>query len=350
MSVAVLLSGGVDSSVALALLKRRGVTGLVAFYLRIWLEEETRFLGDCPWIEDLACARAVCRRLSVPLEIVSLQRDYFERVVSYALSELKAGRTPSPDIFCNQRIKFGLFAETVADRFDRIAGGHYAVVRRSGGRALLARSPDPVKDQSYFLSHQSQSQIARSLFPIGHLRKEHVRKLARLYGLPNADRPDSQGICFLGKIRYPEFVRHYLGERTGKIVDARSGAILGEHSGFWFYTIGQRRGLGLGGGPWYVSGKAPEENTVFVTHGDFLNETLRGEFSVRDAHWIAGPPEQRRLQTKIRHGPAITGCRIGNPARGRFSVTLDEPDPGVAPGQFAVFYDGDLCLGGATIE
>ena len=359
MSIGVLLSGGVDSSVALSLLRERGYTEITAFYLKIWLEDEVRFLGDCPWEEDLDYARAVCRRLSIPLEIVSLQTEYYERVVEYALAELRAGRTPSPDIFCNQRIKFGFFAEQIAGSFRRIASGHYAVRRQLGGRTFLARSPDPVKDQTYFLSHQSEAQLERSLFPIGHLEKHEVRLLAERHDLPTASRPDSQGICFLGKIRYPDFVRHYLGEREGKIVDEQSGKTLGSHSGFWFYTIGQRQGLGLSGGPWYVSGKHVDENIVFVTHKTFDSRRFKNQFVVAEPHWINGEPSveddhesssAKRYALKLRHGPEMLGCSIESLGNRRFVVEIETPDPGIAPGQFAVFYRGDFCLGGAKIE
>ena len=357
MGIAVLLSGGVDSSVALAMLRSRGLD-LTAFYLKVWLEDEVKFLGDCPWEEDLKNARAVCRHLGVDLEVVSMQVEYFDRVVSYALSELKAGRTPSPDIFCNQRIKFGLFDSVVGTSFDRIASGHYVVRRRRQGRTQLARSPDPVKDQSYFLSHQSESQIERSMFPIGHLEKAQVRSLAHRIGLPNSGRPDSQGICFLGNINYAEFVRHYLGEREGKVVDAVTGRTLGTHSGYWFYTIGQRQGLGLSGGPWYVTDKDIAENTLFVAHKSEADARMRRQFTVTEAHWIGARPHFDeavdgsgiRLVVKLRHGPVLVGCMVNRLAQDRFEVTLDEADSGVAPGQFAVLYDGDLCLGGAKIE
>ncbi|HUX22167.1 MAG TPA: tRNA 2-thiouridine(34) synthase MnmA, partial [Spirochaetia bacterium] len=255
MNIAVLLSGGVDSSVSLRLLRERSDANITAFYLKVWLEDEVRYLGDCPWEEDLAFARAVCEEAEVPLEVVSLQREYFDRVVQYALDELKEGRTPSPDIFCNQRIKFGVFYDEIGSGFDKVATGHYSKIAERDGLYRLDRAPDPVKDQSYFLSHLSQAQLARALFPIGSMHKREVRKLAESYDLPNKNRKDSQGICFLGKIRYPEFIRHYLGERPGKILERESGRVLGEHQGYWFHTIGQRQGLGLGNGPWYVVGK-----------------------------------------------------------------------------------------------
>ena len=253
--VAVLLSGGVDSSAALYRLKEEGFRDLSAYYLKIWLEDELAYLGDCPWEDDLEYARAVCEQADIPLNVVSLQREYFERVVSYTIAELKEGRTPSPDVMCNRRIKFQAFFEKVRESFDFVATGHYAQTERRGDITLLKRSPDPVKDQTYFLSQMSQEQIAKAIFPIGGLYKREVREYAKTLSLPNRDRKDSQGICFLGKLRYPDFVRHYLGERTGKIMDRETGQEVGEHKGFWFYTIGQRQGLGLSDGPWYVAGK-----------------------------------------------------------------------------------------------
>ena len=215
MNVAVLLSGGVDSSLALALLQREKGLALKAYYLKIWLEEELSFLGDCPWETDLTYARATCEQLGVPLEIVPLQSEYREQIVEHALAELRRGRTPSPDIFCNQRIKFGAFYQRVADECEQVASGHYACVEEDAGGFRLCRAPDPVKDQTYFLSNLSQTQLAHIRFPIGHLHKHQVRALAAEFDLPTKDRPDSQGICFLGKINYRDFVRFHLGEVQG---------------------------------------------------------------------------------------------------------------------------------------
>lgn len=350
MKVAVLLSGGVDSSVSLRLLRERKDVELTAYYLKVWLEDEVRYLGDCPWEEDLSFARAVCADAGVPLEVLPLQREYFERVVQYALDELARGRTPSPDIFCNQRVKFGAFFDEIGSSFDKVATGHYAVIERSEGRFKLRRSPDPVKDQSYFLSHLSQAQVARALFPIGSMHKSEVRRLADRYALPNRERPDSQGICFLGKVRYPEFVRHYLGERKGPIVDVESGRLLGEHRGYWFHTIGQRQGLGLGNGPWYVVAKDTEGNVVFVSHRDHRAARERRSFTVCDPSWIGPAPPSGRYEIKLRHGPELHTCTMSRLEGGRMRVDMDAPDAGVAPGQFAVFYRGDECLGGARIE
>ena len=248
VKTAVLLSGGVDSSVALRLLVEEGKHDLRACYLKVWLEDDAVLAGDCPWEEDVRYVRAVCEQLGVPLEIVPLQAEYLEHVVDHALGELRAGRTPSPDILCNQRIKFGAFLERVGD-CDAVASGHYARLGRENGRAVLLRAADPVKDQTYFLSNLGQQQLQRLLFPVGHLRKQEVRELAARFDLPTRDRKDSQGICFLGKIDYREFVAGRLGKREGAIIEKGSGRELGRHRGYWFYTIGQRFGLGLGGRP-----------------------------------------------------------------------------------------------------
>ncbi len=347
MRIAALVSGGVDSSVALSLLSAEG-HDVTAFYLKVWLEDELSHLGTCPWEEDLKFARAVCARLGVPLEMRSLQRPYWDRVVSYAISELEAGRTPSPDVLCNQHIKFGAFLDEIDSGFERVASGHYARVERASESVRLLRGIDPVKDQTYFLSRLGQHQLARALFPLGGLQKSEVRKLAREIELPNQDRKDSQGICFLGKIPYREFVRHHLGEREGEIVELDTGRVLGRHKGYWFHTIGQREGLGLSHGPWFVQGKDVSRNVLYVLHADRLAGSPRRSFEVEALHWIGGPPPRRELSVRLRHGRALHPATLDlEGSRGR--VRLETGDRGIAPGQFAVFYDGEVCLGGATI-
>ena len=350
MRIAVLLSGGVDSSVALRLLQEAGGHALEAFYLKIWLEDDQAFMGDCPWQTDLDYARRVCEQAGVPLHVRPFQAEYRERIVEFALAELRAGRTPSPDIQCNARIKFGAFRDAVGDAFDKVATGHYARLAPDGDIVRLLRAPDPVKDQTYFLSRLDQAQLGRALFPIGHLRKHEVRALARDMGLPTRDRPDSQGICFLGKIRFSDFVRFHLGTRQGNIVDIDTGRTLGEHEGCWFFTVGQRQGLRLGGGPWYVIRKELESNTVLVSHADRYRQRAVADFEVSDVHWIAGPPDSTRLLVKVRHGPALTEASVSAAREGRWRVVLDEPDPGIAPGQSAVFYHREECLGSGVIE
>lgn len=359
---AVLISGGVDSSLALALLCEEGRYEVHAFYLKIWLEDEMAFLGTCPWEEDLEYARATTDRYGIPLEVIPLQRAYHDRVVGYALDELKAGRTPSPDLMCNSQIKFGAFADAIGDDYDVIVTGHYAV-RQEGpeGAATLHRAPDPVKDQTYFLARLAPEQLARARFPIGHLKKHEVRVEAEARNLPSCKRPDSQGICFLGRIPYPEFVRSHLGDQPGPIVDVASGKTLGQHRGLWFNTIGQRKGLGLGGGPWFVVDKDPDTKTLLVAHASDLHAHEKAELEVESLRWLSGEapdvatsrcPETgaSRWHAKIRHGPQLYGCVVSPSDKdGRLRVQLDAPETGIAPGQFAVFYEGTRCLGSGII-
>ena len=261
--VAMLLSGGVDSSVALNLLLQQGYS-VRAFYLKIWLEDELSHLGQCPWEDDWAMCQQVCKQAGIPLEAVSLQEQYKQQVISYTIEEAAKGRTPNPDIMCNARVKFGCFFDAIEGRdFKYIATGHYARLRSGDdGIKQLFRAPDDVKDQSYFLSALNQSQLKRALFPIGDYLKSEVRELANSFDLPNKSRPDSQGLCkfekvffkilpviyislfvlgkgFLGKVKFDDFLGAYLGESPGDIADAQTGDIIGKHRGLWFHTIGQ---------------------------------------------------------------------------------------------------------------
>jgi tRNA-specific 2-thiouridylase len=362
MKVAALISGGVDSSVSLRLLKERGYD-VTAFYLKVWLEDELEYLGQCPWEEDLEYVHEVCDSLSVPVEVLPVQQDYRERVIRYAIAEVEQGRTPNPDILCNSRIKFGCFYERIERDYEKVATGHYANVRetRAGGATVyqLATAPDPIKDQTYFLSHLDQSQLSRAIFPIGEYRKEEVRELAQRFALANKDRKDSQGLCFLGKISFREFIKHHLGERPGDIVDLESGERMGEHRGYWFHTIGQRQGLGLSGGPWYVVKKDVASNTIYISRDYFSEEKLRDAFEVGNPHWISNePPRSRELRVKLRHGESFYRCQIEAAGPQRLRVRIDGRDQGIAAGQFAVFYDspegaddaaGAICLGGGVI-
>lgn len=350
MKIAMLLSGGVDSSVALALLKEQG-HDITAFYLKIWLEDELSFLGSCPWEEDLSYARAVCEQLSVPLEVVPFQKDYHERVVSYTLNEVRAGRTPNPDMLCNREVKFGAFYERLGKDFDAIATGHYAqVAKDADGVAHLSTAPDQIKDQTYFLAMMTQQQLAHALFPIGHLEKSEVRTLAEKYDLPTAKRKDSQGICFLGKISFQDFIKHHLGTQVGDFVDQATGAVLGQHEGAYLYTIGQRKGMDLSGGPWYVCAKDAEKNIVYVAHGFAQHEQWRDTFHVEGLSWIAGTPvDGEQLRVKIRHGARFYGATVHALADDVWEVRIDEKDQGITPGQFAVLYRDNECLGGGVI-
>ncbi|MBU0706573.1 tRNA 2-thiouridine(34) synthase MnmA [Patescibacteria group bacterium] len=352
MKIAVLTSGGVDSSVALRLLHREGHK-LTAFYLKIWLEDELSYLGECPWEEDLAYVRQICDEIDVPLKVVPMQKEYWERVVEYTVAEAKAGRTPNPDVLCNRQIKFGQFYEVIDDSFEKVATGHYARAEETDKGFILRRAPDPVKDQTYFLAQISQKQLSRALFPIGKFVKGEVRALAREFNLPNQNRKDSQGICFLGKIPFADFLKHHLGEKPGEFVGLAGGKVVGEHRGYWFYTIGQRQGLGLSGGPWFVVKKDIGKNIIYLAQGHQPDEVYKSEFKVGPIHLIndrfpmTNLPAGRagnQLKVKIRHGATMHDCRVdGN------RIILKEPVHGVAAGQFAVFYYGDICLGSAVI-
>lgn len=349
MKIAVLVSGGVDSSVALHKLKERG-HDIEAFYLKIWLEDEMSFLGECPWEEDLDFAQKVCDQCDVKLNVVPLQKEYHEKVVSYTIDAVKRGLTPNPDMLCNREVKFGAFYEKYGRDFDKIATGHYAWINEEGGREVqLLRAPDPVKDQTYFLAMMRQEQLQKALFPIGDMQKSEVRAYAEKYDLATAKRKDSQGICFLGKISFTDFVKQHLGTQKGVFIEKETGENLGEHDGFYFYTIGQRRGIDLGGGPWYVCDKDVEKNIVYLTHGFAGRDQRRDNFDVDNINWINGFPEKNELLVKLRHGEHFYQCKITKNVDGSVHVQLDEKDQGVTPGQYAVFYDDEVCLGGGVI-
>ncbi|KAK8924060.1 hypothetical protein KSP39_PZI019778 [Platanthera zijinensis] len=357
LKVAILLSGGVDSSVALRLLHAAGHS-CTAFYLKIWFQEDfANFWSECPWDEDLKYAKAVCEQVGVPLEVVHLSDDYWSNVVSHIIEEYRVGRTPNPDVLCNTRIKFGAFLKAIEKMgFDYIASGHYAHVNHSSCSAnnessVLALSKDMFKDQTYFLSHLSQFQLRRLLFPLGCLLKDEVRYLATLMCLPNKERKDSQGICFLGKVKFSEFVARHIGEMEGILLEAETGDYLGSHRGFWFYTIGQRQGLRLPGGPWYVVEKDVQNNVVFVSRNYFSLDKSRRIFRVGSLKWFSGSPPEKKdhLQCKVRHGPVFYNCSITLEPTEVAVVRLSEDDQGLAAGQFAAFYQENTCLGSGLI-
>lgn len=350
MNIAVLLSGGVDSSVALKLVKDKG-HDVTAFYLKVWMEDDFSF-GDCPWEEDVEYVKKVCGQLDVHFDIIPMQREYFKRVVEYALGELRSGRTPNPDMMCNRFIKFGAFYEKYGHEFDRIASGHYAKTKTDcSGHPHLMTNPDPVKDQTYFLSQMTIDQFKKAAFPLGDLDKKQVRELAKKWDLVNAGRKDSQGICFLGKINYRQFLEKYVGEKTGQIIEKSTGKILGTHQGYWFYTIGQRSGLDLGGGPWFVIEKDSAENTIYVSHGYDPAEVYVDQFEIENMNWINHLPglDKERVRFKIRHSPVFNDGVITALHNNKILVKSDEKIAGVAQGQFGVIYKNGECFGGGVI-
>lgn len=356
--VAVLLSGGVDSSVAMRLVMEEGLKPR-PFYLKIWLEDEMAHLGECPWEEDIGYAKAVCEQVGVELSVVGLQKEYWERVVEYTIGEAREGRTPNPDVMCNSRVKFGAFVDCIGGgETDGVITGHYARKRWGDkGRAEVWCAEDEVKDQTYFLGHLGQEQVRVARFPLGELRKAEVRELAMGYELPNMRRRESQGICFLGKLKFDEFLRFHLGERSGRLVEYESGKVLGQHRGFWFYTVGQRRGIGLSGGPWHVVCKHVHDNVVYVSKDYNGVDKSRDEFEFEKTSWIGGewPNDweiggERMLKVKTRHAPHFHEALVLRAGMDHGQVKLKERDKGLAPGQFVVFYERcGRCLGSGVI-
>lgn len=362
--IAVLLSGGVDSSVALHLAKQYN-RPLRAYYLKIWLDDESSHLGmECPWTEDITYANTVCKQLNIPFEQLSLQKQYHDTVVSYTISESRKGRTPNPDIMCNTHIKFGSFFNAVnPESISYVVTGHYAK-RTNNAHTLdaeLRLCNDRVKDQTYFLSHLKQEQVRKSLFPLGDLNddKDYVRKIAKDIGLCNHNRKDSQGICFLGKLKFEDFLNLHMGNEEGLLIEYESGICLGKHNGFWYYTIGQRKGIKLSHGPWYVVAKDVHQNIVYVSKDYESNDKERNHFDFDNVVWIAGHwpgqlthvGQSSEFRVKIRHGINIHECVVKRLGDDKGSVKLKERDKGIAVGQFCAFYDyEDRCLGSGVIS
>lgn len=350
MKIAMLISGGVDSSVALALLKQQG-HDVTAFYLKIWLEDELSYLGNCPWEDDLEFVRQVCNQFSVPLEVVSMQQAYWSKVVAYTIAEVQAGRTPNPDVLCNQHVKFGAFYDYISDDYDYVATGHYAQVEHGKDSSKLKKAPDLIKDQTYFLCQLSQQQLRRVLFPIGHLEKHEVRQLAQTFNLPNKERKDSQGICFLGKFKFADFLRAHLGDTIGDLVEFETGKVVGQHQGFWYYTIGQRQGIKLSGGPWYVVAKDTTKNAVFISkHYQDAAESKLGVV-VHAMNIISQELcMESEFYLKYRHGADIHEVDITRQDSTWIIKLREDSKQGIATGQFAVLYAGQECLGGGIID
>ncbi len=338
------LSGGVDSSVSAALLKQQGYK-VVGVYMKNWTQDVAGVA--CPWKQDLADARAAAARLDIPFKVFDFQAEYKRHVVDIMVAEYKAGRTPNPDIMCNQEIKFKLFLEAaLADGADFIATGHYAGTKN--GQLLTAA--DAGKDQTYFLYRVTAEALRRTIFPLTRLTKPEVRRLAEEFSLPTAKKPDSQGICFVGEVGIQEFLRQYLDVAPGPIVDRATGRVLGRHQGAVFYTTGQRHGLGLGGGqPYYVTGKDIATNTVYVTTNPIDPDLATDTFTIHQTHWIAIAPEpDRTYQVRTRHRAELINGRLKSIENG-YEIHLDHPERAITPGQSAVIYDGPIVLGGGII-
>jgi tRNA-specific 2-thiouridylase len=284
--------------------------------------------------------------------VVSLHEEYWESVMQYALRTVKEGLTPNPDIMCNRMIKFGYFNERWGKDYDKVATGHYATtIIGDDGLTYLGTAPDPVKDQTDFLARITYEQLAHAMFPIGDIPKSRVRELAIEAALPNAYRRDSQGICFLGKINYNDFIRRHLGEKPGAIVELETGRKLGQHRGYWFHTIGQRKGLGLSGGPWYVVKKNVHDNVVYVSQGYDTEKQYGRELHLDEMHWITRDPQITEVTFKNRHMPEFIPARLTHLGEREYVIESAEKVQGIAPGQFAVIYSPDhrICYGSGII-
>ena len=342
--IAVLLSGGVDSSVAVYELARLGLHP-DCFYIKIGGTDEQLEL-DCAMEEDLEMATAVAAKYGCQLEVVDCHREYWDQVTKYTMDKVRAGLTPNPDVMCNRLIKFGAFHEKRGHEYDLIATGHYAQKESlplpppvEGETKWLCTSPDPVKDQTDFLAQIYGWQLEKAIFPIGHYVKDEVRQVAEREHLVSARRKDSQGICFLGKVNYNDYVRHYLGELPGDVVELETGHRIGSHRGLWFHTIGQRKGMGLSGGPWFVVKKDVARNILYVSHGYDPATAYKQHFPIHDFHSINGCMPGERVTLKIRHTPQYLPARLEPTGEGSYMVHADAPIHGVAPGQFCVVYD-----------
>lgn len=353
MKIASLVSGGVDSSLTIHLLKEQGMEPHI-FYIKIGLENDPAWVS-CPSDEDIEIVTYIARKYGLKYDVVSLQEEYWDRVISYTIESVKKGLTPNPDMMCNKMIKFGSFEEKYGQDFDLISTGHYASTRMIEGEKYLATAKDVVKDQTYFLGQISKQQLSKLTFPLGDLVKSEVRRKAAEAGLPSATRKDSQGICFLGKINYNDFIKRYVGEKPGKIVELETGKVLGTHKGIWFHTIGQRKGLGLSQGPWFVVDKSLDENVVFVSNGYDPETQYNDEVKLAHFEFINEKPDrdyasEQTVKFKIRHQPEFNSGKMVI-ENGNHVIYSDKPLQGVAPGQFGVIYSSDarLCLGSGVI-
>lgn len=350
------MSGGVDSSVSALLLKRRGYD-VIGLFMKNW--DDTDDAGACTATRDFADVRRVCDQIGIPYYAVNFEREYRERVFSHFLAEHRKGRTPNPDVLCNREIKFKeLLARAMELDADFLATGHYAQVRERNGAVELVRGADPGKDQSYFLHTVGQDALTKSMFPIGAMTKAEVRRFAAEAGLATARKRDSTGICFIGERDFTAFLKQYLPTEPGDMT-APDGRVVGRHEGLMYYTIGQRHGLQIGGlptgngEPWFVVGKDLERNVLHVAQG-FHHPLLYSDgLDASDAAWVVQAPPagaEFHATAKFRYRQPDQGVQVRVDAGGRVRVLFDTPQRAITPGQSVVFYEGDVCLGGAVID
>ena len=348
ITVYVGMSGGVDSSLTAALLKERGFN-VVGVYMKNWTQDLPGM--KCPWAEDLADAKRVAVQLGIDFKVFDFEKDYREKVVQYMIDEYSAGRTPNPDIMCNQEVKFKLFLEAaLEDGADFIATGHYAGTKNGE----LLRAKDDNKDQTYFLYRVQGSALAKTMLPLGEFTKPEVRKMAEERGLFTAQKKDSQGICFVGKIGIRDFLKQFIPEqKPGKIINRETGETLGWHDGAIFYTLGQRHGLNVGGGlPFYVCGKNMETNEVFVSTDINSSDLWTDKIQLSSVHWINRTAEQgEKIEIRVRHRAPLVEATIHFDGEDFENATLElsSEQRAITAGQSVVFYSGDICLGGGIV-
>ncbi|MBF7096604.1 tRNA 2-thiouridine(34) synthase MnmA [Alkalibacter mobilis] len=355
-TVVVGMSGGVDSSVAALLLKEQGYN-VIGIFMKNWEEDDNSEDGVCTAAEDFDDVRRVCDTLEIPYYTVNFSKEYWDRVFSYFLEEYKKGRTPNPDILCNKEIKFKAFLDYALNvaGADYIATGHYAKIEEKDGCSRLMKASDKNKDQTYFLCQLNQFQLSKALFPLADLPKEEVRKIAADNGLLTAGKKDSTGICFIGERDFNKFLSRYLPAKKGKILD-KNGNLKGTHNGLMYYTLGQRKGLGIGGQgtgePWFVYKKDLTTNTLYVVQGEKDPLLYSTSLTGTNVNWTCEPLQGKgiKLKAKFRYRQPDQDVEVDVLDDGSIEVKFEEPQKAVTPGQQVVLYDGDECLGGAVID
>lgn len=348
------MSGGVDSSVAALLLKEAGYE-VIGLFMQNWQELDE--FGECTAAADFADVKRVSDQLGIPAYAVNFEKEYREKVFNHFLSEYERGRTPNPDVLCNREIKFGDFLDKAKEfGADFIATGHYARKGEQDGLFQLLKAVDSAKDQSYFLNQLNQTQLAQALFPIGHLNKREIRDLAERAGLVTAQKKDSTGICFIGERNFNQFIGSFLQSKPGEIRSLDDERVLGSHQGLIYYTLGQRRGIGVGGQgtgePWFVAKKDLANNVLYVVQGETHPALYSQGLIASDLNWIAGsaPGKEFSCMAKFRYRQPDQGVKVLVDDSGSTQVIFDQPQKAITPGQAVVFYDGDICLGGGTID
>jgi len=352
MKIAVLTSGGVDSAFALHNLQREG-HDVTAHYLKIWNPQYEQEGSSCPWQEDVDSVKAICTLLNVPMVIHNLQIEYEFTVMAYMLEELKAGRTPNPDVYCNPYIKFGAFFDNISFKeYDYVASGHYATKKNIEDDHIYWHSGDPLKDQSFFLSKVKPEQFKKIIFPCSTFGKKYIRAYAATYNLPQKDKKDSQGLCFIGKVNYSEFISKYIPNVPGPIIDVTTSQVVGEHNGLHLYTIGQRHGIEVSNGPWYVSSKNIDSNILYIINRVHLHRTMTDIMPITKANWNGIPKyfKYKHPQVKLLTGKYVINSSFHNPQQDE-AILLDEKISylSFSPGQVVAVYDEDHKLIGNCV-